>query len=84
MSYEAHMKDKTQRALQIKGTHKNLAHRFEFAACQAENGLTRMDVVSKPHAAGFLPASGRLHQQVFLEAGCQDFHDSDQKMWTGS
>ena len=87
MSYEAHTirkaKDKVQRALKIKGTnYRNLADRFDkdptFAARQAENGLTRMDMRRlQVYATGFLPAPGRTRQQVILGAGSQaDFNAS--------
>ena len=81
MSYEAHTirnaKDKVQRALKIKGTnYRNLADRFDkdptFAAWQAENGLTRMDMRRlQAYATGFLPAPGRTRQQVILGTGSQ-------------
>ena len=87
MSYEAHTirkaKDKVQRALKIKGTnYRNLADRFDkdptFAARQAENGLTRMNMRRlQVYATGFLPAPGRTRQQVILGAGSQaDFNAS--------
>ena len=73
MSYEARAirgaKDKMQRAKKIKGAdYKDLADRFDkdstFAARQAENGLTRVDM-QRIIASGYLPA------QVILGAGSQ-------------
>ena len=91
MSYKAHAirraKDKAQRATKIKGmNYKDLAERFDkdptFAARQAEHGFTRVDTQRlQLIASGYLPAAGRIRQQVILGAGSQaNFHASKSKV----